>query len=118
MPAQFAIIERATKPEGVSLEKDAIVAILGAAVSLAGLLLVFVGFVYARGEAMASRRGERFKNVARSGIVPFLVSIWCSWLCVSYLMGDLDLFRSAVLVFRADLIVTAWYAFIVLFVYL
>jgi hypothetical protein len=68
--------------------------------------------------ALKSRRGERFKNVARSGIVPFLVSIWCSWLCVSYLVGDLDLFRSAVLVFRADLIITAWYAFIVLFVYL
>ena len=100
------------------MEKDAIVAILEGAVSLAGLLLVFVGFVYARGEAMASTRGDRFKHLARAGIAPFGISIWCAWICVSYLQGDLTLFRSAVLLFRADLIGTTLYAFLVLFVYL
>jgi hypothetical protein len=100
------------------LEKDAVVAMLGAAVSLSGLLLVFVGFVYSRGEELSSKRGDRFKNVARAGILPFAVSLLCAWICVTYLQGDLAVFRAIVLLFRGDLIVTALYAFIVLFIYL
>jgi hypothetical protein len=52
------------------------VAALGAAVDRAGPLLVFVGFVYARGEAMASKRGDRFKNVADFEGRPAVRSNW------------------------------------------
>jgi hypothetical protein len=65
--------------------RDTVVAALGAAVDLAGLLLVFVGFVYARGEAMASKRGDRFKNVARGGMVTLVASLACAWFCVTFL---------------------------------
>ncbi len=98
--------------------KDLAVAILGAAVALAGLLLVFVGFVYARGEAMASKRGDRFKHVARAGIAPFLVSLGCAWVCVTFLEGDASALVPAILLFRADLVISAVYAAIVLFIYL
>jgi hypothetical protein len=99
--------------------KDIAVAILGAVVALAGLLLVFVGFVYTRGESMASKRGDKFKNIARAGIVPFGISLACAWTCVTFLQarGSVDLTLS-VFLFRLDLIVSGLYAVIVLFVYL
>ena len=100
------------------MEKDLVVAILDADVALAGLLLVFVGFVYSRGEALSGERGDRFQNVARLGVVPFGLSLWCAWLCVTYLSGDTTLARTVVVMFRSDLIVTALYACVILFVYL
>jgi hypothetical protein len=100
------------------LERDLLVAILETDVALAGLLLVFVGFVYSRGEELSSLRKAKFKNVARAGMIPFGLSLSCAWVCVSYLVGDAALARTAVTLFRLDLIVTAGYACFVLFAYL
>jgi hypothetical protein len=82
------------------------------------LLLVFVAFVYARGEAMATKRGDKFKHVARAGLAPFVMLLACTWLCLSYLQGDLAAYAIAVVLFRTVLVVTGLYAFIVLFIYL
>ena len=96
---------------------ELVATILDADVALAGLLLVFVGLVYSRGEAY-SQGGNRYKNVARAGIVPMGVSLWCAWVCVSYLTGDVTLARTVIILFRSDLILTGVYALIVLFRYL
>jgi hypothetical protein len=67
--------------------KDIVVAIFGAAVGLAGILLVFVGFVYSRAETMdIARTREKFRRIAKSGIVPFLVSLLCSALCLRWML--------------------------------
>jgi hypothetical protein len=96
-----------------------VAAILEADVAIAGLLLVFVGLVYKRGEEFSSRSGDRVKNVARLGMLPLGLSLWCAWVCVSYLSGgDARLLRTIIIMFRTDLISTALYASIVLFVYL
>jgi hypothetical protein len=42
----------------------------------------------------------------------------CTWLCLSYLQGDLAAYAIAVVLFRTVLVVTGLYAFIVLFIYL
>jgi hypothetical protein len=97
---------------------DLVATILEADVALAGLLLVFVGLVYSRGKELDSRTGNRFKIVARMGILPMGLSLWCAWICVNYLTGDVTLFRTVVIMFRSDLILTGFYALIVLFVYL
>ena len=97
---------------------DLVATILEADVALAGLLLVFVGLVYSRGKEPGSRPENTFKNVARMGIVPMGLSLWCAWVSVNYLSGDVTLIRTITLMFRADLILTGLYACIVLFVYL
>ena len=95
-----------------------VAAILEADVAIAGLLLVFVGLVYQRGEELSNRGGDRVKNVARLGILPLGLSLSCAWMCVNYLSGDARLLRTVVIIFRSDLIVTGVYAYIVLFFYL
>ena len=97
---------------------DLVATILEADVALAGLLLVFVGLVYSRGQELSSRGGNRFKNVARMGMLPMGLSLWCAWVCVNYFTGDVTLVRTVIIMFRSDLILTGFYALIVLFVYL
>jgi len=96
---------------------ELVATILDADVALAGLLLVFVGLVYSRGEAYSHGR-NRYKSVARAGMVPMVVSLWCAWVCVNYLTGDVTLARTVIILFRSDLILTGLYAAVVLFVYL
>jgi len=89
--------------------KDVIGPVFGAATSLAGLLLVFVGFVYARGESYNTKRGDRFKLIAKLGIVPFLVSLLCAWLCLQSLSGAAWAYDTAILSFRITILLTAGY---------
>ena len=96
---------------------ELVATILDADVALSGLLLVFVGLVYSRGEAY-SQGGNRYKNVARMGMLPMVLSLWCAWVCVNYLTGDVTQARTVIILFRSDLILTGLYASIVLFVYL
>ena len=66
--------------------KDVVTAIFGAAVGLAGILLVFVGFVSSRaGTFDTERKRKKYENVAKVGIVPFLISLACSALCLSWM---------------------------------
>ena len=78
-----------------------VAAILDPDVALAGLLLVFVGFVYSRGKELNSVRGDRVKNVARLGVLPLGLSLWCAWVCV-YLSGDAKLVRTVIILFRSS----------------
>jgi hypothetical protein len=87
-------------------------------VALAGLLLVFVGFVFARAESFSTRRGDVFRNVARAGILPFALAMISAWLSLCCLEGSVAACPWAVLCLRASMIVTALYAAIVLFMYL
>jgi hypothetical protein len=51
-------------------------------------------------------------------VLPLGLSLWCAWVCVSYLSGDARLVRTVIIIFRSDLILTGLYAFMVLFVLL
>jgi hypothetical protein len=85
--------------------RDTVVAVFGASVGLAGLLLVFVGFIYARGESFTDvRRRDSYRRVARIGVVPFLASLACAWMCIDALVRDPGLANVAVATFRVTLI--------------
>lgn len=86
--------------------------------SLAGILLVFIGFVFARAESFSTKRGDRYRHVARGGIVPLGLALASTWYSLNYLQGSAVAHDPAILLFRAALIVTALYALIVLFMYL
>lgn len=67
--------------------KDIVTAFFGAAVGLAGILLVFVGFVYSHGETLSLKADrDRFKLVAKIGLIPFLISLGCGWACVRWML--------------------------------
>ncbi len=86
--------------------------------SLAGLLLVFVGFVYAHAETFETRRGDVYRYVAKAGLVPFLASLVCAWLCLDSLMGNAGLVGPSILAFRLTLLGVALYGAIALLFFL
>jgi hypothetical protein len=58
------------------MEKDTILAVFGAAVGLAGIVLVFIGFVSAHGEGFQNNdRKKIFKRVAKIGLIPFAIAL-------------------------------------------
>jgi hypothetical protein len=69
--------------------KDIVLAIFAAAVSLAGILIVVVGFVYSHAESqpLADDR-KKFKIVAKIGLLPFLICLACAFLCVTWMSSS------------------------------
>src|SRR6266852_1619930 len=101
-------------------QKDIVIAIFGAAVGLAGILLVFVGFIYSHAETIdTARTRERYKLVAKSGIVPFLVSLLCAFLCLKWMLGpSLVTFGWVQHLFYGCLALTALYGVVAFVFYL
>lgn len=96
-----------------------IAVVLQVSVALAGLLLVFIGFVLARAESFSVvTKRDLYRNVGRGGFAPFALSLGCAWLCLNFLGGDLAAYDMAILTFRGTLILTGLYAFTVTFIYL
>lgn len=76
---------------GVPDLKDAMSAILGACVALAGLLLIFCGFLFAQAallDQQAARESkayiEGFRAAARRGMFPFSFALLLGVLALSY----------------------------------
>jgi hypothetical protein len=95
-------------------QKDTIAAFLGASAALAGLLLVFIGFVYARGEAFETKRGDPFKYTAKLGAIPFLVTLACTWVSAEWFLGSAWAYSWSVWLFRSGLALTAAYGVVTL----
>ncbi len=69
------------------MEKGTITAILGSSVGLAGILLVFIGFVYSRVETFEqSDRVRKYRLVAKLGTLPFLLALISAWMCLIWLL--------------------------------
>ena len=81
--------------------KDVVLAVLGASVGLAGLLLVFSGFVFGQASAASTvvpdKKIARYKSVGRAGLYPFLGAIGNSLAAILWtvLANCADLFRSS-----------------------
>ena len=68
------------------MEKDTILAIFGASVGLAGILLVFVGFVFSHAESFQNvGRKKSFQRVAKLGLIPFAISLFAAFLGLGWL---------------------------------
>jgi hypothetical protein len=103
--------------------KDVMIATLGAAVGLAGLLLVVAGFALAQASNLPSTMDDavidKYKTAAKWGVAPFLlaladaaVSLW--WL----LESSKCLFSTAVWGFFLLLVLTAAYGSVLILRYL
>lgn len=104
--------------------KDVIIAILGSSVGLAGLLLVFSGFVFTQAAGFPRETTDdatinRFRNVGRLGLVPFVLSLLISGLSFAWLVKpETRFYCLSVIGFAVVLIGTAIYAIVVLGFYL
>jgi len=70
------------------VEKDVILAALGSDIAIAGLILVFAGFLMTKADSFeGSRYGDKFNLLALAGLVPIVASLAAAWMCVDGLQG-------------------------------
>ena len=68
------------------MDKDTVIACLGASVALAGLLLVFSGYVYSHSESFGvAARKKKYQWIAKAGLVPFTIALLAAWISVNWL---------------------------------
>jgi hypothetical protein len=73
------------------MTKDVVIAVLGAAVGLAGLLLIFSGFLFAQAAAFPPETTDdatinRYRNAGRFGLAPFLLSLLVAALAFAWMI--------------------------------
>jgi hypothetical protein len=102
------------------MRETVISSILGASVGLAGILLVFVGFIYTRSEGFqVTSRAKKYQMVAKTGLMPFTVAIVCAWICLKWFATPTpSLYNWAVWSFQSCLILTGLYGIIALLFYI
>ena len=102
------------------MEREIITSILASSVGLAGVLLIFVGFVYSRVETFErAEKAKKYRLVARVGAIPFLLAVSSAWLCLEWLVGpSACLYNNAVLFFKMCLVLTGLYGTVALAFYL
>jgi hypothetical protein len=98
------------------IERDAALAVFGGAIGLAGLLLVFVGFLIPGIGQYNSRAADKIRWIARFGLIPFVLCIGCAWVSIWAVQGAQWSGMHLWGVLKLTLAVTALYAIISTFV--
>ena len=97
-------------------DKDVALGILQAAIALGGLLLVFIGFLLARGDREElGRVRKKIRVVALLGLVPFVAALFCSWQSVWAIQGASGSAMYLFCTLKIVLAVTAIYAIMATF---
>lgn len=94
------------------IERDAALAVFGGAIALAGLLLVFIGFLLPGLNQYNANAADRIRWVARCGLVPFVACLTCAWLSIWAVQGGVWSETHLWGVLKLTLAVTAIYAII------
>ena len=68
-------------------DQDTILAVLQSGIALAGLLLVFSGFMMAKAESLSSMRGDQYRYLSLGTLIPILFALVLSWLSLDALQG-------------------------------
>lgn len=104
--------------------KDVILALLGSAVGLAGLLLVVSGFVFSQANTFPPESTDdallsRYETAAKLGLIPFILALAEAALCVLWTMDPVPgVYWSSVSGFFLLLLLTALYGAVLLLRYL
>jgi hypothetical protein len=69
-------------------EVDTILAALSGGIALAGLLLIFSGFLITKAASFETKRGDKFVWFARATLIPVLSALALSWLSIDALQGN------------------------------
>ena len=98
------------------MDKEVALAVMGGALAIAGLLLVFIGFITAKADqTYNTARGARFLWVARAGLIPLLASLACCLLSVWSVQGAAWSGNHLLDLLKLTLAITALYAIIATF---
>jgi hypothetical protein len=104
--------------------KDVMITLLGAAVGLAGLLLIFSGFLFAQADSFPKATTDdaiinRYRNAGRFAVIPFLVSFAVAFLALTWMIHPVPcIYWITVCGFGVLLAVSASYGGFVLIRYL
>src|SRR6266478_6071013 len=95
-------------------KKDIVLGILGASVALAGLLLIFCGFLFGRADSLPSSAKDTtiasYRRAGRVGIFPFLATLAVAGISLAWLLCPVDwVYWTTVWTFFAVLVGTAVY---------
>lgn len=101
-------------------DKDTALALLQGSIAIAGLVLVYSGFLASKADSRGgSRSGDKFIHLARLGLIPILAALVCSGMGVRVLRagawGSVWSASWLVLSFEIVLALTAVYAIIAAF---
>lgn len=87
-------------------------AVLKSSIALAGLLLVFIGFLLAKADQFHTKLGKKFKRLSLCGLIPFLFAITCSLVSIWAMQGARESGLHILFLFKLLLAVTSIYAII------
>ena len=104
--------------------KDTVIAVLGACVALAGLLLVVAGFVFSQANTFPPETTDdallgRYETAGKLGLIPFLLALADAAVCLWWLIhSSVCAFSTAVYGFFLLLLLTAIYGSVLILRYL
>lgn len=98
------------------IEKDAALAVFGGALALAGILLVFIGFILPNINTYSQQTADKFRLLARLGLIPFLAALLCSWFSIWAVQGGSWSGTHLWWVLKLTLVLTGLYAILATFV--
>jgi cytochrome bd-type quinol oxidase subunit 2 len=94
------------------IEKDTILAVLGNDIAVAGLVLIFAGFLFTKSGEYQTRRGDKYRWLAAAGMIPVMVALLSGWLCIDAIEGNLWDANHALPFLKIVLALTGLYAII------
>jgi hypothetical protein len=70
------------------MERDVILAVLGSDIGIAGLLLIFAGFVITKAESFTVvRKAFAYRWIARFSLVPIVAALASAWMSIDAVQG-------------------------------
>jgi|KBSMisStandDraft_5_1062788.scaffolds.fasta_scaffold52882_3 hypothetical protein len=94
-------------------DREVIEAVLGSDIAIAGLVLVFAGFLLTKAESFrGSRAGDVYSWLAVAGLAPIVASLVAAWMCIDGLQGGKWEAEHALLMLKIAIALTGGYAII------
>lgn len=91
-------------------DREVIIAVFDAGIGLAGILLVFAGFLAAKAESFETKRGDKYRALAKSTLIPILAALLLSWLSLMALEGNASVGYYLLTAVKTVLVITAVFA--------
>jgi hypothetical protein len=91
-------------------DRETILAVLSSAIGLAGLLLIFSGFLFSKAASFGTVRGDKFKALAKFTLFPVLAALALAWTSVMALDGNAWASSYLTTFLKVTLVVTAFFA--------
>jgi len=70
------------------MERDVWLGLLGAILGVAGLLLVFCGFLFTKADSLEPIRGDKYRLWAKLGIIPLTAAFLSAYVCSLAIGGN------------------------------